>query len=130
MGEKETSARQVAARASWPRPHQAQASITRSPGGHPRGFAPVLARSSTVSLPSGQGVRHRRVDGGHLTAASIEQYPKACDGALPECGVVGDCGLFDHFLDFNLAAQQLGTGPSTFPNSGTVSYTHLTLPTS
>jgi hypothetical protein len=31
------------------------------------------------------------------------------------CGVLGDYELFDYFLDFNLAAQQLGTGTSTFP---------------
>ncbi len=53
--------------------------------------------------------------GGHITAVSIEQYPKAYDGAMPICGVLGDFELFDYFLDFNLAAQQLGTGSSTFP---------------
>jgi hypothetical protein len=29
--------------------------------------------------------------------------------------VLGDYELFDYFLDFNLAAQQLGTGSSTYP---------------
>jgi acetyl esterase/lipase len=53
--------------------------------------------------------------GGHITAVSIEQYPNTYDGALPACGVVGDYALFDYFLDFNAAAQQLGTGSSTFP---------------
>ena len=53
--------------------------------------------------------------GGHITAVSIEQYPKAYDGAMAVCGVLGDYELFDYFLDFNLAAQQLGTGSSTFP---------------
>ncbi len=53
--------------------------------------------------------------GGHITAVSIEQYPSAYDGAMPICGVLGDFELFDYFLDFNVAAQQLGTGSSTFP---------------
>ncbi len=53
--------------------------------------------------------------GGHVTAVSIEQYPRAYDAALPICGVLGDYELFDYFLDFNAAAQQLGTGASQFP---------------
>jgi hypothetical protein len=53
--------------------------------------------------------------GGHVTAVSIEQYPNAYDAALPICGVVADYELFDYFLDFNVAAQQLGTGASLFP---------------
>lgn len=53
--------------------------------------------------------------GGHITAVSVEQYPNTYDGAMPVCGVLGDYELFDYFLDFNLAAQQLGTGSSTFP---------------
>jgi hypothetical protein len=53
--------------------------------------------------------------GGHVTARSIEQYPWAYDGAMPTCGVVGDYELFDYFLDYNLAAQQLGLGRSRYP---------------
>ncbi|MDH3576196.1 MAG: phthalyl amidase [Gammaproteobacteria bacterium] len=53
--------------------------------------------------------------GGHITAVSIEQYPKTYDAALPICGVLGDYELFDYFLDFNVAAQQLGIGASQFP---------------
>jgi pimeloyl-ACP methyl ester carboxylesterase len=53
--------------------------------------------------------------GGHITAAAIEQYPNAYDGAMPVCGALGDYELFDFFLDFNLAAQQLGIGSSAFP---------------
>ncbi|MEP4487100.1 MAG: prolyl oligopeptidase family serine peptidase [Halioglobus sp.] len=53
--------------------------------------------------------------GGHITAVAIEQYPNLFDGALPVCGVMGDYALFDYFLDFNLAAQQLGVGGSTYP---------------
>jgi len=53
--------------------------------------------------------------GGHITAVSIEQYPKSYDGALAVCGVLGDYALFDYYLDFNAAAQQLGTGSSTWP---------------
>ena len=53
--------------------------------------------------------------GGHITAVAIEQYSEAFDAALPICGAVGDYALFDYFLDFNLAAQQIGVGGSTFP---------------
>ena len=53
--------------------------------------------------------------GGHVTARSIEQYPRTYDGAMPLCGVVGDYELFDYFLDYNLAAQQLGLGASRYP---------------
>lgn len=53
--------------------------------------------------------------GGHITARSIEQYPRTYDGGMPICGVVGDYELFDYFLDYNLAAQQLGLGTSRFP---------------
>jgi hypothetical protein len=53
--------------------------------------------------------------GGHVTARSIEQYPNVYDGAMPICGVLGDYELFDYFLDFNLAAQQLALGASRYP---------------
>jgi len=53
--------------------------------------------------------------GGHVTAASIEMWKQEYDAALPVCGVVGDFELFDYFLDFNLAAQQIGLGTSTYP---------------
>jgi pimeloyl-ACP methyl ester carboxylesterase len=53
--------------------------------------------------------------GGHITAVAIEQYPASYDAALPICGVLGDYELFDYFLDFNLAAQQIGVGASQFP---------------
>ncbi|MCP4223124.1 MAG: prolyl oligopeptidase family serine peptidase, partial [Actinomycetia bacterium] len=51
--------------------------------------------------------------GGHITAVSIEQYRNFYDGAMPVCGAIGDYELFDYFLDFNLAAQQIGLGTST-----------------
>jgi hypothetical protein len=53
--------------------------------------------------------------GGHITAVSIEQWKNDYDGAMAICGVVGDFELFDYFLDFNAAAQQIGLGASTFP---------------
>ncbi len=53
--------------------------------------------------------------GGHITAVAVEQYRNTYDGAMPVCGVLGDFELFDYFFDFNIAAQQLGTGFSTFP---------------
>jgi hypothetical protein len=65
--------------------------------------------------------------GGHITAVSIEQYPNTYVGALPICGVMGDYALFDYFLDFNAAAQQLGTGASTFPVD-TAEYIGITVP--
>ena len=65
--------------------------------------------------------------GGHITAVAIEQYPKSYDGALPVCGVLGDFELFDYFLDFNVAAQQLGTGSSTFPVDP-IPYLFVTVP--
>lgn len=65
--------------------------------------------------------------GGHITAVSIEQYQNTYDAAMPICGVVGDYELFDYFLDFNLAAQQLGTGSSTYPVDPLV-YLGLTVP--
>jgi len=45
--------------------------------------------------------------GGHITGVAIEQYPKSFDGALPMCGVMGDCELFDFFLDYQIVAQWL-----------------------
>jgi pimeloyl-ACP methyl ester carboxylesterase len=53
--------------------------------------------------------------GGHVTAVAIEQYPNTYDGALSVCGALGDFELFDYFLDYNVAAQQLGTGNSMYP---------------
>jgi len=53
--------------------------------------------------------------GGHITAVIIEQYPQLFAGALPICGALADYDLFDFFLDYNLAAQQLGVGGSTYP---------------
>ncbi len=66
--------------------------------------------------------------GGHITAVSIEQYPNTYDAAMPFCGVLGDYELFDFFLDFNLAAQQLGTGTSTYPIDP-LQYFGVTVPT-
>ena len=66
--------------------------------------------------------------GGHITAVSIEQYGNTYDAALPICGVLGDYALFDYFLDFNAAAQQLGTGMSTFPVGDPALYIGVTVP--
>jgi hypothetical protein len=49
------------------------------------------------------------------------------DAALPICGVLGDYELFDYFLDFNAAAQQIGVGASQFPVD-TVPYLFVTVP--
>lgn len=53
--------------------------------------------------------------GGHVAGLSIEKYWQLYDGGLPICGVMGDYELFDYFLHYNLAAQQLGVGESTYP---------------
>lgn len=53
--------------------------------------------------------------GGHVTARSIEQYPRFYDGALPMCGVLGDVELFDYFLDFQLTAEALSGVPAYPP---------------
>ena len=65
--------------------------------------------------------------GGHITAVAIEQYPNTYDAALPICGVLGDYELFDYFLDFNVAAQQLGVGASQYPVD-TIPYLFGTVP--
>jgi hypothetical protein len=65
--------------------------------------------------------------GGHITVVSLEQYRNTYSGALSICGAIGGHELFDYFLDFNAAAQQLGTGSSTYPvNPAT--YIGLTVP--
>ena len=66
--------------------------------------------------------------GGHITAVSIEQYGNTYDAALPICGVLGDYAQFDYFLDFNAAAQQLGTGSSAFPVGDPALYIGVTVP--
>jgi len=65
--------------------------------------------------------------GGHVTAVSIEQYPEIYDAALPICGVLADYELFDFFLDFNAAAQQIALDSSAFPVEP-VSYLFGTVP--
>jgi hypothetical protein len=65
--------------------------------------------------------------GGHITAVSVEQWPNAYVGAMPICGALADFELFDFYLDFNLAAQQLGTGSSTFPVDS-AAYIGVTVP--
>lgn len=100
------------------------------------GFAWAASSYSSNDYNAGDGVRdtHRLTEvfrrrferpdatymtgasmGGHITARSMEQYPWTYDGALAICGALGDYELFDYFLDYNLAAQQLGLGESDFP---------------
>ena len=66
--------------------------------------------------------------GGHITAVAIEQYPSTYDAAMPICGVLGDYELFDYFLDFNAAAQEIGVGASEFPVSNPLAYLFGTVP--
>jgi hypothetical protein len=65
--------------------------------------------------------------GGHIGAVSIEQHATTYDAALLVCGAIGDYELFDYFLDFNAAAQQIGTGASEFPVDP-VQYVGVTVP--
>jgi pimeloyl-ACP methyl ester carboxylesterase len=65
--------------------------------------------------------------GGHIGAVSIEQHANSYDAALLVCGAIGDYELFDYFLDFNAAAQQIGTGASEFPVDP-VQYVGVTVP--
>ena len=55
--------------------------------------------------------------GGHVIGRSLEEYPGLYDGAMPMCGVLGDVELFDYFLSYNLAAQELaGVDAYPFPD--------------
>ncbi|HDH03388.1 MAG TPA: phthalyl amidase [Actinobacteria bacterium] len=65
--------------------------------------------------------------GGQVTAVIAETAGRFFDGALPVCGAIGDYELFDYFLDFNVAAQQIGTGTSEFPVD-TATYVGVTVP--
>lgn len=64
--------------------------------------------------------------GGHVIGVSVEQYPKAYDGALPMCGVMGDNDLFSYFFDYQVVANWLTgrTQPFPFP----ADYTTVTVP--
>jgi len=53
--------------------------------------------------------------GGHITGVAIEQYPRAYDGAMPMCGVMGDNKLFDYFVENHLAAHALAGLHVPFP---------------
>lgn len=61
--------------------------------------------------------------GGHVTGAAIDNEAEKTalnrvryDGAVPMCGVMGDTELFDYFVAYQLAAQQLAGFPATsFP---------------
>ncbi len=64
--------------------------------------------------------------GGHITGVSVEAYPNVYDGALPICGVMGDFELFDYFLDFNVAGQQLALGESAYPVPDPLEYIAVT----
>jgi hypothetical protein len=101
------------------------------------GFAWAASSYQTNGYDVGQGVRdsHALIDvfkartgrharavymtgasmGGHITAATIEHFPRSFVGAMPYCGVLGDTRLFDYFLDANVTAAALTGAPITFP---------------
>ncbi|HWP19109.1 MAG TPA: alpha/beta hydrolase [Burkholderiaceae bacterium] len=64
--------------------------------------------------------------GGHIAGAAVEletlitaRHKVRYDGAVPMCGVMGDTELFDYFVAYQLAAQQLAGFPATsFPDTG------------
>lgn len=84
----------------------------------------VMDTHSLTQLFNGVVARPQRVYltgasmGGHITAAAIEQYRDAYDGAMPICGVLGDHELFDFFLDYNLTAAALAGVEASFPPDG------------
>ena len=61
--------------------------------------------------------------GGHIAAAAVEAETLAkahnkvhYAGSMPMCGVLGDLELYDYFVAYSLAAEQLsGVGPVAFP---------------
>lgn len=66
--------------------------------------------------------------GGHIISILVEQFANSYDAALPICGAQGGYAVFDYYLDFNVAAQQLGTGSSQFPVDP-LEYIAVTVPT-
>jgi pimeloyl-ACP methyl ester carboxylesterase len=65
--------------------------------------------------------------GGHITALAIEKSPGVFDGAMPTCGVLGDYGLFDYFVDISLSGQALAGVQAAFPPDPT-QYFGVTIP--
>lgn len=53
--------------------------------------------------------------GGHVTGVAIEQWPRAFDGAVPMCGVMGDTELFDYFQDTYLLAEHFAGNEPAIP---------------
>ena len=53
--------------------------------------------------------------GGHITAAAVERRPRAYDGALVLCGVLGDVELFDWYLDHAVVAAALAGVEAAHP---------------
>ncbi|WP_240670375.1 alpha/beta hydrolase family protein [Actinoplanes solisilvae] len=102
-----------------------------------RGYAWAASSYATNGYDVGQGVRDsvalidvfRRATGvrarsvimsgasmgGHVTAVAIEEHPRAFDGAMPYCGVLGDTALYDYFLDASLTAAALTGVDVEFP---------------
>ncbi len=66
--------------------------------------------------------------GGHITGVSIEKHHRLYSGAMPICGVMGDFELFDYFLDYNLAAQQIALGENHFPIDNLFQWYTVTVP--
>ena len=73
-------------------------------------FGEVTGRPARSVLITGESM------GGHVTAVAIEEFPRAFDGAMPVCGVLGDVALYDYFLDANVTAAALAGVPISFPD--------------
>jgi hypothetical protein len=70
---------------------------------------------TVTGKPARQVIMSGASMGGHVTAAAIEEYPRAFAGAMPYCGVLGDKSLFDFFLDANVTAAALTDVKIDFP---------------
>jgi dienelactone hydrolase len=64
--------------------------------------------------------------GGHITVASLEQYPDIYDGGLSECGVVSGIGEFDYLLSYTLLASYFAGADLTAAPSAAAAAATLT----
>ena len=70
--------------------------------------------TSLVGMPNRVYITGRSM-GGFVAALSVEHFPNIYDGALPACGALSGLENFDVRLDFNLAAEQIALGTSSWP---------------
>ncbi|GIE98547.1 alpha/beta hydrolase family protein [Paractinoplanes rishiriensis] len=85
-------------------------------------YALIRLFREVTGHPAGSVIMSGASMGGHVTAVAIETYPRAFDGAMPYCGVLGDTELFDYFLDANVTAAALAGVDIEFPLSPAADY--------